>query len=291
MLLYTSVDYDVFTVLVETLRRFKDSIRYFFEWQVTAISLEDQLLMTFMKLKLNLRDLDLAERFQVSRTTVKNVVKTFIYALHELLFEGMLKGRIPSALKCSKSKPESFRDFPNARLVIDATEITQDIPTQLNSQSQAYSSYKSRHTVKAVISVAPNGAIVHCSDLYQGSTSDVAIVEHCGILDSCQPGDLILADKGFTIQRLLPDGVHLNIPPFLINKSKFTQQEAVKAGKIGCARIHIERANERVKNFAILDHIPANLRPLSTKIIQLCCCVVNLQAPLIAEIARDYKLS
>ncbi len=195
---------------------------------------------------------------------------------------------IPSQLKCKESLPTCFEDFRSARYVIDATEITVDIPQEMNKQSLCYSSYKSRHTVKVLTAVAPNGTIVYCSSAYPGSTSDIAIVEHSDILRCLKPGDLILADKGFTIHSLLPDGVSLNIPPFLRGKTQFTKEEAQMCRKIAKARIHIERANERMKNFAILRHIPHSYRPLVDKIVQLCCALVNLQAPLLKEIANKY---
>lgn len=287
MLLYTSIPYDVFQILVSSMKRF--DLKYYYNWKVLSFSLEDQLLITLMKLRLNLRDLDLAQRFGTGRTTIANIVKTVICALHELLFVGSMDIRIPSQAKCKTSLPKSFEDFVSARIVMDATEIMQDIPRELNKNAACYSSYKSRHTLKAVTSVAPNAAIVHSSVLYPGSTSDVAIVEHCKVLNELQPGDLILADKGFTIHRLLPSGVSLNIPPFLSSKSQFTKQEAELCAKIARARIHVERANERIKNFVILNHIPSSLRPLSTKVFQLCCALVNVQAPLLSEIADGYK--
>lgn len=61
-------------------------------------------------------------------------------------------------------------------------------------------------------------AVVYVSKLYTGSTSDLAIVEHSNMLSELKPGDMILADKGFTIQSLLPAGVHLNIPPFFLKQ-------------------------------------------------------------------------
>ena len=79
--------------------------------------------------------------------------------------------------------PKAFDEFCSARASIDAIEITQDIPRDLDAQSLAYSSYKSRHTVKAVTAVAPNGALTYCSQLYPGSTSDVALVRHCEVLE------------------------------------------------------------------------------------------------------------
>ena len=106
---------------------------------------------------------------------------------------------IPSQLKYKRSLPKSFEEFSSARIAMDATEITQDVPSNVNSQSLSYSNYKSRHTVKAVTCVAANGALVYCLELYSGSTSDAPIVDHCDILDMLKPGDIIVADKGFNI--------------------------------------------------------------------------------------------
>nr|XP_022311883.1 uncharacterized protein LOC111117094 [Crassostrea virginica] len=290
MLLYTSFPTDVFNVIVQILKRMAP-FNYYAGWEVTCFSLEDQLLICLMKLRLNFRDLDLAVRFGTSRSTISNIINTFICALHEILFDGVLKAvGIPSQLKCKGSMPKSFADFASARIAMDATEITQDIPSNMNSQSLTYSNYKSRHTVKAVTCVAPNGALVFTSDLYPGSTSDATIVQDCKVLDQLKPGDLILADKGFNIFEKLPSGVSLNIPPFLSNKSHFTKEEAQLCYKIGRSRIHVERANERIKNYEILNHVPAQYRHLTTKIFQLCCCLVNLQAPLLKEIADKYEL-
>ena len=179
--------------------------------------------------------------------------------------------------------PQCFEDFISCRAVMDATEITMDIPWEMNKQAACYSNYKSRHTVKVLTCVAPNGTIVYCSKAYPGSTSDVAIVDHSHVVSSFAAGDLILADKGFTIYALLPDGVNLNIPPFLRGKAQFTKEEGEMCRKIARARIHIERANERINNFAILSHVRHNYVPLIDKIIQLCCALVNLQSPILKE--------
>jgi hypothetical protein len=290
MLLYTSLPTDVFDVLANMLERMAP-FNYYAGWTVTCFSLRDQLLMALMKLRLNCKDLDLAVRFCTSRATVSNIINTYISVLHEILYDGVLKAvGIPSQLKCKGSMPKSFEDFSSARIAMDATEVTQDVPSDMNCQSLAYSSYKSRHTVKAVTCVAPNGALVFSSDLYPGSTSDAAIVEHSCLLDQLQPGDMVLADKGFNIFDKLPAGVSLNIPPFLSSKGHFTKEEAELCFKIGRSRIHVERANERIKNYDILSHIPAQYRHLSTQIFQVCCCLINLQAPLLKEIADKYEI-
>ncbi len=285
--MYTSLPYDVFKILVNTCKI--SPLNYYSGWNVTGLTMEDQVLMTLMKLKLDLTDLDLAHRFNVSDSTVSNVLHTLISALHEILFGECMK-HMPSLLKCKGSMPGSFGNFSNCRVVIDATEITQDIPGDLTRKNATYSHYKSRHTVKTVVGVSPNGAIVFVSPMYPGSMSDKAIVEHCELLLQLKPGDLVLADKGFTIFDIMPAGVSLNIPSFLIGKNYFTREEARLNLKIAKARIHIERANERIKNFRILAHIPAHYRAFSDKIFQLCCALVNLQAPLIKEITVGYEM-
>lgn len=286
--MYTSLPFDIFALLVTQLSKFP--IQYYSGKRVTSIPLASQLLLTLMKLRLNTPDLDLAERFLLSRPSVANITKTFIAALYEFLYVGMIERGVPSRRKNKLSLPQCFSGYENCRLVMDATEISQDVPKHLEDKCLAYSQYKSKHTVKAVVSVAPNATIVHTSDLYPGSTSDVAIVEHSKVLSLCEPGDLILADKGFTIQRLLPQGVSLNIPPFLVNKKQFSKEESIRMKKVARARIHIERANERIKNFKILSHIPHNLVPHSSQVFKVCCALVNLQSPILAEAANKHPV-
>ncbi|KAK7939878.1 hypothetical protein WMY93_003204 [Mugilogobius chulae] len=246
MLMYTSLKSDMFDVIDATLKRFE--LSYVDGWIPGAISRRDQLFITLIKLKMNSPLLDLAERFCTSKATIHNIIVTHIFTLHEVFFEGMMAGKIPSLLKCKSSMPATFGDFNCCRLVIDATEVTQDVPGKdMKSQAHTYSNYKNRHTVKAITGVAPNGSLVYVSSLYPGNTSDVAIVKHSQMLQLLSPGDLILADKGFTIHSLLPSGVHLNIPPFLKEKGQYTPAEVQACRKIARSRIHVERVNERIK--------------------------------------------
>lgn len=69
MLLYTSFTYDIFKIFVATLQRF-EPLNYYSGWNVTNMSLEDQVLITLMTLRLNLRDLDLADWFSTSKATI-----------------------------------------------------------------------------------------------------------------------------------------------------------------------------------------------------------------------------
>ena len=64
------------------------------------------------------------------------------------------------------------------------------------------------------------------SSLYAGRTSDKKITLDCGILDLLQPGDQIMADRGFDIDTDIPSGVELNIPPHI-----FKWAASIKQGK------------------------------------------------------------
>ena len=72
------------------------------------------------------------------------------------------------------------------------------------------------HSFKVIV-----GVITYVSNLYPGSISDKSIVQQSGFLNHLTAGDTVLADKGFVIQGLVPNGVSVNIPPFL-NNSSFT---------------------------------------------------------------------
>lgn len=75
----------IFELLFQTMDKFK--LKYYSEWNVEKITKIDQCLLTLMKLRLNLPHEDLALRFNCCRATVTNIVMTWLYALHEVLFK------------------------------------------------------------------------------------------------------------------------------------------------------------------------------------------------------------
>ena len=101
-----------------------------------------------------------------------------------------------------------------------------------------------------------------------------------------EPGDLIIADKGFLIQSILPPNVYLNLPLFLTN-SQFTKSQAELTVRIARSKIHVERAIQRVKCYDILNLIPQSYRCIATKLFQVVSCLVNLQKPIIREVENE----
>ena len=81
---------EVFYIIVNYVARFKGHINYYSGWKVEAISLEDQVFITLMKLKQNYTNLHVAQFFSCSVASVSNIVLTFVHLLHSLLFKDIM---------------------------------------------------------------------------------------------------------------------------------------------------------------------------------------------------------
>ena len=88
----------------------------------------------------------------------------------------------------------------------------------MNTQSCLYSNCKSHVTYKGLPGIAPSGAVIFVSQLYDGSISDKEFVNRSGFLkkELWNDSDSLMADRGFTIHdELARVGVSLNIPAFV----------------------------------------------------------------------------
>ncbi len=140
--------------------------------------------------------------------------------------------------------------FPNIRVIIDATEIKVEIPSSLVLHSQTYSNYKSTNTLKGLVGISPSGHITFVSQLYTGSISDRELTERSGFLNlPFDHNDTIMADKGFDIQDILDNyGLKLDIPPFLHKQEQMSAVDVATTQQIANKRIHVERAISKIKS-------------------------------------------
>ena len=243
---------------------------------------KEELFLTLTRLRRGYSLDTMSHLFGLATSTISTIFSTWIQLLY-CHFNDLRDDMFPERQHFAHDLPRVFRTFKNIRCTIDCTEFFVQMPRDFRRQGNLYSSYKNHHTVKSLIGIAPNGSIVYVSDLFEGSISDRAIIEKSGFLDKINPGDLILADRGFTIEDLLlARQASLNIPPFLGKRTKFTVQEELKTRRIAKARIHVERVIERVKKFKLLSgNIPLSLSPLMDQLVFVACCLVNFQEPLV----------
>ncbi len=241
----------------------------------------DELFMFLMRIRINCAETDLAVRFGVSDSTVSRKLLTWTTLLYQIL------GSLPLWLSrddVKQSMPPCFRsEFPSTRVIIDCTEIPTQYASSLVLNSQLYSTYKSRPTLKCLVGVSPSGAFTFISHLFCGSMSDIAITKLSGLLDLLEPGDMVMADKGFNIGKLLEGkGVDLNLPPFLSSMKQFTPDEIEQTEQIASARIHVERAIGRVKEYSIFEKVPLSMIGSVNQLWVVACILCNFQPPLIS---------
>ena len=192
----------------------------------------------------------------------------------------------PSQEMVRNSLPTQFDRYPSRRVIIDCTEIFIQRPYSLMKASESYSQYKKHNTFKVLVGITPAGEITFVSRLWLGRASDRYITQHSGILNLLDPGDNVMADRGFDIQDLLVSKkVTLNIPPFLSLRKQLTAQEVELTRRIAAVRIHVhvEHAIGRVKEFHILDGIlPISLAHVAEDIFVTCAYLTNFQTPLVS---------
>ena len=84
-----------------------------------------------------------------------------------------------------------------------------------------------------------------------------------------------MADRGFTIKDMLKDiGIELNIPPFMEGRAQLLVKEVQEGRRIASARIHVERAIGRMKNFAILQGtFPISMSRIVNQVVSVCVCI------------------
>ena len=94
---------------------------------------------------------------------------------------------MPTVEQVKGTLPYAFKDkYPKTYIIIDASEIFIETPTDLEIRSSTWSNYKHNNTAKFLIGCTPNGAVSFVSQLYVGSVSDVKLTVESGLIDKHQ---------------------------------------------------------------------------------------------------------
>lgn len=110
----------------------------------------------------------------------------------------------PTREKIRQHAPACFRvHYPRCRGIIDATEIKVQAPSSMVLNSEMYLSCKGHTTYKGSVVIAPSAEIIDASALFEGSIFDKELVKRSGLFPFLEPGDQLIADKGFDIKDIL----------------------------------------------------------------------------------------
>ncbi|XP_026113187.1 uncharacterized protein LOC113091771 [Carassius auratus] len=272
--LYTGLPLHTFHTLVAVLRP-HENLAY-------QTEIEQQILLTLMKLKLNLLIEDLAIRFCISVSQVSRIISFWIDTM-----AAVLKELIPWLPKetIRATTPEAYKQhYPNVTCILDCSESEVQRPGNLDSRSESYSHYYACNTIKYLVAIAPCGLVMFISAAYGGRCSDKFITCDSGILEYPHPGDEVMVDRGFLIRDLLFERKVNMIIPHFANKMQLTEEKVTCSRRIANVRIHVERAIRRLKVYKVLSQtLPITLMPKIDKILRICAALVNLRGDLIRE--------
>ncbi|XP_022796275.1 uncharacterized protein LOC111334730 [Stylophora pistillata] len=247
--------------------------------------------MVLVKLRLSVPHLDLAYRLKISTSSVSRILVTWITVM-DIRLTPIIKW--PSRDELYKTMPRCFLDAFGRKttVIIDCFEIFIDRPSNLLARAQTFSNYKHHNTVKVLIGVTPQGTICFVSEAWGGRTSDKFLTEKCGILEKLLPGDMVLADRGFTVhESIWFRHADLNIPAFTKGKDQLDPVDVEKTRQIATLRIHVERiiGTLRQKYTILQQTLPTDYLacrsgesvPLIDRMLRVCSALVNLCPPTI----------
>ena len=83
-------------------------------------------------------------------------------------------------------------------MIGDCTDLRSERPSDFEVQCATYSTYKGCSTYKALIGISPSGVPTFISPLHEGSISDNDITNKTDLRDLLEPGDHMMADRGWT---------------------------------------------------------------------------------------------
>ena len=254
-----------------------------------------EFVMVLMKLRLNVPFQDLAYRFTTSVSTVSRIFSAWMVVMDAKLFPLVYW---PEREQLWHTMPMCFQYAfgKKVTVIIDCFEVFIERPTNLLARAQTFSSYKHHNTIKILIGITPQGNICYVSETWGGRTSDKYLTENCGFLKHLLPGDMVMADRGFTISESVGlKQAKLVIPAFTKGKSQLDPVDVEKTRGIASVRIHVERVIGLLRRkYTILEStLPTDFLtctpdgptdaqvPVIDRIVRVCSALINLCPPIV----------
>lgn len=155
------------------------------------------------KLRLDILFQDLAYRLTVSIARISPIFSAWMVVMDAKLFPLVYW---PEREQLWHTMPMSFQYAfgKKVTVIIDCFEVFIERPTDLLARDQTFFSYKRHNTIKILIGITSQGSICYVSETWGGCTSDKFLTENCGFLEHLLPGDMVMADRGFTITECWP---------------------------------------------------------------------------------------
>ncbi|XP_041667986.1 uncharacterized protein LOC121525865 [Cheilinus undulatus] len=207
----------------------------------------DEFFLFLVFLSVGLKERDLAHRFNIHQSTVSHIIAAWTSFLATLLGSVCI-WLTPAEVQAHL--PEEFREFPDTQVILDCTELRCQTPSSL-LQSEMYS--KSHCTMKALVGIAPHGAVTFISDLYAGSISGKELFRQSGIAELLTEDMAVMVDESFLISDCCKCKVYC--PVFLSKQKQMPAYQIRETQAVARLRVHVERVIRRIKENKLFDGI------------------------------------
>ncbi|KAK3931267.1 Replication termination factor 1 [Frankliniella fusca] len=211
------------------------------------IPLEDRLFLTLVRLRRGTPFRDLGFVMGLSKTQAGEIFYSVLR--HMFLTFQQFKDRMFLTAKDQKKRvPKVFKPFKNLKIIVDGAEFRLQVPSFSNrkihilSTNQVIppiSSLESTYTEESPLLVKP------MKDVYQ--------TKKLKLLDLLEPGDAVMADRGFEMKaQCMTRKIKLIRPSFLGQRDKLSPKEVLFTKAIAKARIYEEHTIGKIKAFRLL---------------------------------------
>ena len=139
---------------------------------ISKLCNQDKMLLTLMKIKLELLEQDLASRFEISISVVSIIFITWVKGLSSVLKHLLF---MPEQGSLNPTKPKRFNQVHGIHSIIDGSEIFMETPKSIDLQKLTWSEYKHQNPIKILVAVTPSSSICFVSKTYPGLISDKKI--------------------------------------------------------------------------------------------------------------------
>lgn len=248
----------------------------------SSLSAAEKLFLTLVRLRRGFSLANMSTICSLPEATIGNIFNAWMTTLANI-FRSMQHAIFVSAAAQAKNKSDCFEPFPNLRVIVDTTDIKINKPSNMEQQSNTFSSYKASNVLKVLVGISVYGGLSFIGPCFEGNLSDRQVFLRSGIMDFLNEGEAVMCDRGFDVEEDLNEkGVDILIPAFLGDREQFTEREILVSKAIAGARIHVETFIGRMKFYKLIRHlISYHMIDMADNIVTVIANLVNFDDPFI----------
>lgn len=216
---------------------------------------------------------DLSQWFGIDSAAVSGVISSWTHFLYRLLGSQRL-WLSPEAVRAHL--PPEFSAFSDTQAVLHCVQIFCQAQVPPRLQSSALAPGTSPASFKALVGLAPHGAVTFVSGLFARSVSDLDVFRRSGITELLRADAAVMVDRGLVLEGVAPCRVHR---PAFFHQRPETSPERGRAGPaVAHLKVHVRACLASVKENQLFNRCaPLSVCGSVEELFSVACCLVNYQ--------------